>query len=131
MLVLGNDAPMPLEAVRKLRELLAQGATVVGPRPRAMAGLASSTEQTETFNYLVTQLWARAVSPTQAGKVWTVSAPEALKALPLPPDFSFEGLSPEGEIDWIHRRTARRRFTWSSAAGTRRRRSPRPSAFLA
>ena len=103
MMVLPDDSPITIEALRKIRELVTAGAIVVGPPPRGLAGLITSTREASEFDSLIAQLWVGGSSPTPR-HVWTMSPADALRSLDLPPDFSYDGLSPEGEIDWIHRR---------------------------
>lgn len=107
MMVLPNDTPITISALRKIKELVLAGAVVVGPPPSSIAGLVTSAAEANEFNSLVSQLWiASGGTQSHPNHVWNVQPVEALHALHLAPDFSFEGLSPDGEIDWIHRRAA-------------------------
>ena len=102
VLVLPDNSPMPIEALEKIAALVDAGATVVGPRPSGLAGLAVKPETKAKFDALVERLWslkgaASLVQQTsQIGKL--------LSDLKVPPDFAFTGLSDANELDWIHRR---------------------------
>ena len=102
VLVLPDNSPMPIEALEKIAALVDAGATVVGPRPSGLAGLAVKPETKAKFDALAERLWslkgaASLVQQTsQLGKL--------LSDLKVPPDFAFTGLSEANELDWIHRR---------------------------
>ena len=103
ILVLPGNSPMPLAALEKIAALVEAGATVVGPRPSGLAGLAVNPEAKTKFDALATRLWS---SKDGAGLVKQTRQPgEILRDLQITPDFEFTGLSDAGELDWIHRRT--------------------------
>ncbi len=95
ILALPDDAPMPPEALTKIAALVDAGATVVGPRPRGMAGLPRTPQDRANFEALAARLWSKAIVNEKPEQV--------LRALQVPPDFECTGLSGAGEIDWIHR----------------------------
>lgn len=108
ILVLPDNAPMAPEALAKIVALVEGGATVVGPRPSGPAGWVTP-EKMVKFNALAARLWANDPGENRvgAGRVVTGQAPgEVLQEMHVPPDVEFGGLSPAGELDWIHRRTA-------------------------
>jgi len=108
LLVLPNNASMAPEALDKIAALVEGGAIVVGPCPGGPAGLVTS-KQKLTFDSLAARLWANAQGENHlgTGRVIAGKAPgDVLQELPVPPDVQFSGLSPAGELDWIHRRTA-------------------------
>ena len=107
MLVLPDDAPMAPEAMEKIAQLVKGGATVIGPKPRSMAGLPISVEQKTKFDATTAQLWGSKATEGKAGagQVVTSSSPvDLLKAMHVSPDFEYKGLSADGQLDWIHRR---------------------------
>ena len=84
VLVLPNLKVMSLEAARKLRDLAAAGAAIVGPQPGRTTGRQDDAE----LQRLAGELW-------DSGKITTRSAQQAVG---VPPDV-------EGLPDWIHRRS--------------------------
>lgn len=107
ILVLPSQERMASEALRKIALLVKGGAVVVGPRPTGMAGRITTPDQQRSFDALVTKLWTNSASDyLERGRVFTGNPVTAMQLLHLEPDFTFTGLSDEGEIDWIHRRTA-------------------------
>jgi hypothetical protein len=88
LLVLPHLEVMSLEVARKLRELVAAGTVVVGPKPIRCTGQQDDAE----LKRIADELW-------DGGKITMRSAKEALASLQVLPDI-------EGIPDWIHRRTA-------------------------
>ncbi len=112
VLILPEDQPMPLAALRKLAEMVDAGAKVVGPAPAGLAGLPLREEEPREFQSLVARLWgSRPVSNASKSPIGSrclisgQSARQALLNAGVPPDFEQTGLSASGEIHWIHRRT--------------------------
>ncbi|GAB6164995.1 hypothetical protein JCM19992_09950 [Thermostilla marina] len=95
VLVLPPRDRISLAALRKVAELVRDGAVVVGPRPVAGEGLQDDDEEIRS---IAAELW-------DTGRVRTVSAREVLASLGVPPDFMYTGASEEADIDYIHRRT--------------------------
>lgn len=111
VLILPDAEPMSMEGLEKISQLVEAGATVVGPRPAGLAALPLKANETVAFDDLVTSLWG-AGPPAPAGRAVGLGhvyenkpAHEILRDARTPPDFEYEGLSPHGEIDWIHRAT--------------------------
>ncbi len=103
ILVLPDDSPLAPKALDKIAELVKMGATVVGPRPRGMAGFAVTKEQKTNFDAAVAKLWGSgriARAPAQQGR----QPLDALRAMHAPPQFECSGSSRAGQLDWIHRR---------------------------
>ncbi len=103
LLVLPNNSPMPLAALEKIAALVQAGATVVGPRPSGMAGIATQPDAATKFSALAAKLWDKANGKSLIEA--DLPPADALRELHVPPDVEFSGLSPAGELDWIHRRT--------------------------
>lgn len=101
MMVLPAGMPMSPEALEKIAELVRAGAVVVGPKPTGIAGRVLNVDAERRFDATVAALWS---DRFERGRIFRGSAEEALRALKLPPDFEFSGLSDKGTIDWIHRR---------------------------
>ncbi len=110
LLVLPQGERMRPELLRKIRELVAGGATVVGPRPVQSPSLAGQPEGDRDVRALAAELWGDldGVSRTlrQYGKgkvVWGLSLDETLTSVGIAKDFEYaRGL--EAELAWIHRR---------------------------
>lgn len=112
VLVLPDDQPMALDALRKIAELIKAGATVVGPQPTGLAGRPADPDEETTFDALVAQLWGGRLGSATAMKrqigagllVSGQSARQTLLEAGVPHDFDHSGLSNDGAIYWIHRR---------------------------
>jgi hypothetical protein len=86
---------MSLAAIRKIRELVEAGATVVGPRPERTASLTDYPACDAELQRIAGALWDS--GRVHAGR----TAKEALAALGVPPDFESPA---EAGLDYIHRR---------------------------
>ena len=102
---------MSLEVVSKIRELVLNGATVVGPPPEYSAGLKNYPQSDEQVRKIVSELWGnldgKNLTMRRLGKgrvIWGKTPREILSEDGVLPDFSFEGqtLQPE-KFDYIHR----------------------------
>lgn len=100
--VLALDAStrrMSLPVLRKIRDLVEQGITVVGRRPTMTPSLADDEGE---FTRIAQQLWSPSPG-TSAGKVLDVPLDEALRTLSIPPDCFFSVSSREGQLHCVHR----------------------------
>ena len=109
MMLLPEQAHMPLAVLEKISELVKAGATVVGPRPTTVPGLKEWEKENVVLNKLSGELWGATDGKTifenkygQGYVIWGNSADEVLQKKQIIPDFSFTGTS---EIDYIHRTT--------------------------
>jgi hypothetical protein len=110
LLVLPQSERMRPELVRKIRELVAGGATVVGPRPAQSPSLMGQPEADREVRALAAELWgdldgvSRTVRHYGKGKVvWGLALEETLSSLGIPKDLDC-GRGPDAELAWIHRR---------------------------
>jgi hypothetical protein len=100
VLVLPNRPILSLPVLRKLRELVAAGATVIGPEPKEASGLHDFAARDAEVQRLAAELWG-------AGRVIANrGARDVLQAQGVKPDCEFAGAAPEANLDYIHRRTA-------------------------
>jgi hypothetical protein len=112
VLVLPPIDRMTLPVLRKIAELVRAGATVVGPRPVRTPSLVGGPAADAEHATLAEELWGdldgahRTRRRVGAGTVlWGQPLAAVLSAALVLPDVSFS--SPlDGEIAWIHRRTA-------------------------
>ncbi|MEO8738054.1 MAG: glycosyl hydrolase [Edaphobacter sp.] len=112
VLILPDNKPMALPALQKVAYLIQAGATVIGPPPTGLPGLPLQPGEEQEFNALVTRLWgdpnnSTAVVKRHIGAGYLVlgqSARQLLQDAGVPPDFEHAGLSPAGEVHWIHRK---------------------------
>lgn len=92
-------------ALRKIRDLVAAGAVVVGPRPVGGLGLASSDDE---IARLATEIWGSGTVPATGravgmGKVYP-SLEAALRGEGVAPDYRLQAV-PDAELLALHRRT--------------------------
>jgi hypothetical protein len=102
MLVLPPHEGISLNVLRKVRDLVAGGAMVVGPRPVHVSGLTDYPQSDAELTVISEALWGE---QTPAGRV--ISGRTALEVLSddgIGPDFQYTGGDEETAIRWIHRR---------------------------
>ena len=109
LLVLPNRTIISLPVLRKLKELVAGGATVVGPKPAQASGLQDYPKSDVEVKQLADELWGEqggAKAPRSPGRGRVIadkSARELLLADGVPPDFESTAAS-DIQLDYIHRR---------------------------
>jgi hypothetical protein len=110
MLVLPQNDRMRPELLQKLRELVAGGATVIGPRPLQSPGLTAYPEADAAVQTLAAELWGDldGVSRTirRYGKgtvIWGLPLDQILSSLNVPRDFDYERKL-DADVAWLHRR---------------------------
>ncbi len=95
VLVLRDHTGISLPVLRKVKELVAAGATVVGPKPTGAMSLQHDDSEVQQIADL---LWGE-------GKVITDrTARDVLLAACVMPDFEYRGGSEETDLDYVHRR---------------------------
>lgn len=114
-----SSEQMSLPVLRKIAELIKNGAVVAGPKPTKSPSL--SDDQSE-FKTITDQLWGTGtgVQTVGKGKVYAgYSSAEVLKALNISPDFEYSKPQentkllyvhrslPDGEIYWVNNRNDR------------------------
>ncbi|HEX4119745.1 MAG TPA: glycosyl hydrolase [Verrucomicrobiae bacterium] len=101
VLVLPDRNSFSLPVLRKVAELVAAGATVIGPRPTEASGLNDYPKSDEELNALADKLYGVA-----GGIITNQTARQIMLARGLPPDFEWSDASePQPQIDYIHRTT--------------------------
>ena len=95
VLVLRDHRAISLPLLRKVKELIQAGATVVGPKPTQAMSLADDDAQVKQ---IADALWDQ-------GRVATgQTAREGLLSAGVQPDFEYGGGDRETDLDYIHRR---------------------------
>ena len=114
VLVLPQTDTMRPELLRKIRELVLGGATVVGPRPMRSPSLAGRPESDRDVPQLAAELWgdldgaSRTIRYCGKGRVvWGLPLEDVLASLEIPKDVEF-GKALDAEIVWTHRQTSDR-----------------------
>ena len=109
LMVLPPQRTMSPEALRRIEELIQAGATVTGPRPLRIPGLAGYPDCDSQLKSLAGALWGAEDTETgehRIGKgrlVWGDTLEKVLGSLSLPPDFGVSGGDAETKIEFTHR----------------------------
>ncbi len=111
LLVLPESTKMRPELLEKLHELVAGGATIVGPRPTASPSLAGQPAADQRVAELADSLWGdlngttRTINYVGRGMVvWGRPLADVLARLNVPQDFEWTGPL-DADVAWKHRRT--------------------------
>lgn len=103
-----NQLTLPL--LRKLRDMVRAGATLVAPRPAGSPSLADQPNDAE-FHSIATELWGSIDGDRTKeracgkGKVsWGVPLDQFLAGEKNPPDFEYNRPEVDSALAWIHRR---------------------------
>ncbi|QOY84991.1 glycosyl hydrolase [Paludibaculum fermentans] len=107
-----NSTHMSLPVLRKIRDLVHAGASVVGPKPVSTPSLSGNAAE---FQNIVDQLWGSGTGERAAGKGKVYagqSVAAALEALKVTPDF--ESAKPQSDTNllFVHRKLADGEVYW-------------------
>ena len=102
---------MSVEVIKKLRELVRDGATVIGAPPEKAAGLKNYPKCDEEVRSIAAELWGDLDGKTRTGRrfgkgrvIWGKSPRETLLADGVKPDLTYAGQAEHPEdFDYIHR----------------------------
>ncbi|MEI6646355.1 MAG: glycosyl hydrolase [bacterium] len=101
VLVLPDRTLISLPVLRKLKELVVAGATVVGPKPAESGSLQDFPQCDAEIRALADELWG---GKTGKGRVITgKAARELLLADGIQPDCELASDNPKAQLDYIHR----------------------------
>ena len=108
LLVLPDEQSIDPGALRKVRDLVRDGATVLGPRPVRANGLANIPKSDEDVRALASELWGgidgMEVIEHRFGRGRVIQGRTALEVLgDLPPDFAWEGGDRRTRLSYVHR----------------------------
>jgi hypothetical protein len=109
-----NAQHMPLAVLRKIRDMVAAGATVVGPKPIDSPSLHDDQEE---FQTIAGKLWGAGAGKGKVFGTGTIS--EALTALQAEPDFEYTKPQPDTELAFVHRKLTDGDVYWVSHRNTR------------
>jgi hypothetical protein len=110
ILVLPDHKVLSLAALKKVDELVRQGATVLGPKPERTVSLVNWPACDKEFQTLTEQLWGQAKEPTgskvggQGRILWGKTARQALLDMGVAPDMETSVDPNNGAVDYIHYR---------------------------
>lgn len=111
LLVLPDRTIISLPVLRRLKELAAAGAIILGPKPTQASGLSGYPQSDSEVANLADELWgpeggdASPERPFGKGSIVPgLPARRYLKGKNIRPDFDFSGAKPNASIDYIHRR---------------------------
>lgn len=110
LLVLPEENEMPLAVLEKIREMVYEGAIVVGPKPVSSVGLYDMEEADRKLKDIVDILWGNKNEPVidrivGKGKViYGKSINQILAEKNVKPDLKIESGNSDLSLDFIHRR---------------------------
>jgi len=110
ILVLPERKGMSLHVLRKIKELVEAGATVVGSRPERAPGLTGYPQCDDEVRKLAGELWGdvdgEQVTERRVGRgriLWGPTLQKILASDGVPPDFEHRSPAPDAHLDYIHR----------------------------
>ncbi len=110
VLVLPDTPFMTLKLAGRLRDLVQQGATVIGPKPTRSPSLGDSPQGDVGVRNVAAEIWGdcdgRAVKEHVFGKgrvIWGRTPEEVLESMKIGPDAEFAGMPGKPKMAWIHR----------------------------
>ncbi|MDR1010876.1 MAG: hypothetical protein LBM04_07075 [Opitutaceae bacterium] len=106
---------MTPELIRKLRELTAAGAIILGPKPQYSPSLRGFPESDAEVRRIASELWDKTVPKKSQGRVISGrvingrvisgrALADVLADIGVSPDFEYTGRAPDAELSWTHRR---------------------------
>jgi hypothetical protein len=104
-----NSQHMPLTALRKIRDMITAGATVVGPKPIDSPSL--HDDQAE-FKSIADQLWSGRTGKGKIIGAGTIA--DALTTLKVAADFEYNKPQSDTELAFVHRKLADGDVYWVS-----------------
>ena len=96
--------------IARVREMVHQGITLIGSRPKSALGLTNYPKSDEEVQRLADELWGPGRTPSgmrefgQGRVFWGKTAEEVVKSDRVQPDLEIMGAPDHADFDWIHRR---------------------------
>lgn len=110
VLVLTPEDAINLDVLKKVEQLVKEGATIVSPRPQRTTGLSDYPSSDEELQKIVSRMWGNIdgerIKENAYGKgsvVWGKNINEVLSSKGVIPDFSFRSKNEHTALDFIHR----------------------------
>ncbi len=107
VIVLPDQVHMPLQVLKKLEQMVLEGATVIGPRPEYVPGLNHAESDNKELTLIADRMWqdldGRGIKMAAYGKgriFEGLTISEVLEGDHIKKDFDYSGNS---ELDYIHR----------------------------
>lgn len=101
----GSTKKLSLPALRKIAQLVKDGAVIGGPRPEMTPSLADDRQE---FDKLVSEIWNSGNKRVMEGK----TSSEVLASLKIQPDFRYSPLPKDAQLLYVHRKTADADIYW-------------------
>lgn len=121
LLVLPRKPEMTINVLKKIRELVKAGATIVGPKPCATPGLTNYPYSEEEFQQLVDEVWGDLDGISRTKRyinkgmvVWGESLPDVLLSMSVEKDLEYSR-DLNTSIHWIHKRKKETDFYFISS----------------
>jgi hypothetical protein len=112
ILVLPEDPRMDLEVIKKLDELLKKGATIIGPKPVRVYGLADHVRKEKELAEITDKIWGKGGRLKKRDRIYGQgriitgkTAREVLMDKNIVPDFTYRIFPDTARLDYIHRST--------------------------
>ena len=112
VLVVPDRPVVPLAVARKIKELVAAGATVIGPKPQRTPGLTGYPGSEKELKNIADEVWGTTTTAASVQRAYGrgrvmcgVTIREMLEKDNVPVDFAFRSESTNALMDFIHRRT--------------------------
>ena len=108
VLVLPDHRVLSLPVLKKIEQLVKEGASVLGPKPIKTVSLIGGEEGKDEFRRLVDLLWGTASDSKGSNRYgkgsvsWGMSAKDYLLSQKVPVDFAVEGNDSKTDFDYIH-----------------------------
>ena len=128
VLVLPSEKSINLQVLKKISQLVKEGATVLGPRPECSTGLLNYPQSDNELRTIADSLWGKidgkSVTENKFGKgtvVWGKNIDDLLSSMKIQTDFSYTSAGKSARLDYLHRKTKNadiyfvsNKFLWKS-----------------